>query len=920
MAKKLKLALIDAHALIYRAYHALPPMHAKDGQPTNAVYGFTTMLLKMFSTVKPTHVVAAFDVKGPTFRHKQYKEYKAHRKPADDELVVQFDVVRELLRAFNIPVIEKQGYEADDIIGTLVEKVDGGVKKIIVTGDKDTLQLVDDDTSVFTLKRGVTDTITYTPAMIQEEFGFAPEVIIDYKGLRGDPSDNIPGVAGVGDKTAKELLAEYGSVENIFRNLDKLPVRIQTKLKENKQNAALSKELATIKRDVPISFNLNDAAAGNYNGENVIDLFTRLEFRSLLRKLPEGAGGQPTLLSAAAAALPSVGTKNADAKLDAMPEHYHLIETKEDAQALRDKLSRIKIIAFDTETDALGARMYPIIGMSIAFRSSAKKLEAYYIPVTPESVKDWKGILEDPAIQKVGHNLKYDYEVLQQSDVTLRGISFDSMIAGYLLRPGSRQYGLDAMALEELGYRCIPITDLIGQGKDQKNVSEVPVYDLARYACEDAEVSYLLYEKLEPRIQQEGLRRVLDEIELPLISVLAAIELGGVAVDINELSGLNTKVTRRVGKLKKDIWAQAGEEFNINSTRQLREILYEKLKLPTVGIKRTQSGFSTAASELEKLHGTNAIIPLLEEYRELTKLQNTYIETLPDLVDKKTGRIYAEFNQVVAATGRLSSANPNLQNIPVRTELGQEIRKAFVAPRGRRLVKADYSQVELRLAAHFSGDEKMLDVFRAGQDIHRATAAWVFNISQADVTDSQRREAKTLNFGVLYGMGAGAFAAAAGISLEEARSFIGRYREQYSRLTSFIDETVAFAEAKGYVETLLGRKRYVPEIKSNNPQVRAAAERAAFNFPLQGTAADIIKKAMIELQGEIEKNYQTVKMVLTVHDELVCEVDTSEADVFAHRMKKIMEGVAVLDVPLTVDVAIGKNWQDVTELVAQSPT
>lgn len=917
MSKKVKLALIDAHALIHRAYHALPPMHTKDGQPTNAVYGFTTMLLKMFSSLKPTHVVAAFDMKGPTFRHKKFKEYKAHRKPVDADLVAQFDVVREVVRAFGIPIVEKQGYEADDIIGTLVAHISGDVKKIIVTGDKDTLQLVDDNTSVFTLKRGVTDTITYTPEIVQEEFGFGPGAIVDYKGLRGDPSDNIPGVKGVGDKTAKELLGTYGSIEAIYKHLEKLPNRVQSKLKDGKQDALLSKDLATIKQDVPITFDLDSARVDTYQGEKLLELLTRLEFRSLLRRLPANAAGQPTLFAAAAAALPSVGSKVADAKLDTLPSHYHLVESEADKKKLREHIVQSKLIAFDTENDRLGARTYPIVGMSFALRQG-KKLSAYYIPVTPASVADWQDILENPDIKKVGHNLKYDFEVLRQSDITLRGIVFDSMIAGYLLRPGSRQYGLDDMALEELGYRGIPITDLIGVNKNQKLMSQVPLPDIARYACEDAEVTYLLYDKLKPRIEEEGLKRVLEDIELPLIPVLAAIELNGVAIDVPALALLNKKVVRRVGELQKKIWDAAGpaaggasEKFNINSTQKLRVLLYEKLKLPTVGIKRTQSGYSTAAPELAKLRGQHKIIALLEEYRELTKLQNTYIETLPQLVDKTTGRIYAQFNQVIAATGRLSSQDPNLQNIPARTELGQEIRAAFVAPRGRRLVKADYSQLELRIVAHLSQDEKLLDVFRAGQDIHRATAAWVFGVKPGDVTDQQRREAKTLNFGVLYGMGPQAFAATAGISVEEARSFIGRYRQQYPKLMQFIDEVIAFAAERGYVETFFGRKRYIPEIKSNTPVVRAAAERAAFNFPAQGTESDILKKAMIALQAEIVKNFPKTKMILTVHDELVCEVDKQDTEPFAHAMKKIMEGVVTLDVPLTVDVAVGTNWRDV---------
>ncbi|MBI1833214.1 MAG: DNA polymerase I [Candidatus Andersenbacteria bacterium] len=898
MVKKAKIALIDANALIHRAYHALPPMSTKDGLPTHAVFGFTSMLLKMFTTLKPTHAVAAFDVKGKTFRHKKFAAYKAHRKKTPEDLIEQFPIVKEVLAAFGIPIIEKAGYEADDIIGTLVKRIDGSTKKIIVTGDKDALQLVDQLTSVFTSKRGVTDTILYTPELVREHFGFGPEHIVDYKGLRGDPSDNIPGVAGVGDKTAKDVIIQFGSVENIYKHLDDIPARAKKRLEGKQKEALLSKDLATIDRDVPISFQLQDASLDRYNPTAIQDLFARLGFRSLMQRLPQQAQSQPTLFS-----------KGAAINVVTLPENYHLAATEEEKKELQKLLRKQKFIAFDTENDSLGARIYPIVGFSVAFRVEGN-IQAYYVPVTRDSVREWKDILEDPTIQKTGHNIKYDIEVLAQSGIHLRGVAFDSMIAGYLLSPGTRQYNMDSMAMEELGHRTIPIIDLIGTGKDQKKMSEVPLPELARYAAEDADITLQLYEKLEPRIKKEGLTRVMEEIEIPLIPVLVALELNGVAVDTKKLSELQKVVSHGIKKYEQEIWKVAGSKFNINSTRQLREVLYVKLKLPTVGIKRTQSGFSTAAPELAKLHGTHEVINYIEHYRELTKLKNTYIDTLPELVDKKTGRIYGQFNQVVAATGRLSSQDPNLQNIPARTELGQEIRTAFIAAKGNVLVKADYSQIELRLAAHMSQDEKMLQVFRDGGDIHRATAAWVYGIEPEKVSDQQRRQAKTLNFGVLYGMGSMAFARAADISVEEAQSFIGRYREQYNRLTAYIQEILTFASEHGYVETLLGRKRYVPELESNNPQVRAAAERAAFNFPLQGTAADIIKKAMIELQRDIEKNFPDARMVLTVHDELVVEVSERKATVFAKTMKKIMEEVITLDVPLIVDVAKGRNWRD----------
>lgn len=907
MPKKPKLALIDAHALIHRAYHALPPMSAAGGLPTNAAFGFTTTLLKVFTTLKPTHVVAAFDVKGPTFRTKEFADYKAHRQAAAADLISQFDLVQRIVRAFNIPIVSKPGFEADDIIGTLVETIDGSVKKIIVTGDLDTLQLVNDSTSVFTLKRGVADTIIYTPQTVREKYGFGPEVIPDYKGLKGDPSDNIPGVAGIGEKSALALVSRYGSLENIFQNLAALPERLQKKLAGKKSAAAFSRRLATIRRDVPIKFSLSAAELADYNVAQVRAIFEELEFRSLIGKLPPSRHGglQPSLF-----AQPSPRPNQAAAEIN-LPPHYHLAATPAAQAKLRARLRQAKLIAFDTETDALGARLHPIVGMSFALPAGAlAKAEAWYVPITPKELPAWGEILANPAIQKVGHNLKYDLAVARASGVELAGITFDSMLASYLLRPGARAHDLDSLAVQELNYHPIPITDLIGSGKEQKKMSAVPLPALARYAAEDAEVALKLYEVLAPQIKEQGLTRVMAELEVPLIPVLADIELTGITLDTSILRQLQKKVAKRLLTLTEAIWQAAGSRFNINSSSQLRVVLYERLKLPTQGIARTQSGFSTAAAELDKLRGAHPIIELLAEYRELAKLQNTYIETLPGLVDKKTGRLYASFNQTVAATGRLSSSDPNLQNIPVRTAVGQEIRAAFIAPRGRRLVKADYSQLELRLAAHLSGDERLIDAFRAGKDIHVSTAAWVYGLPEDQVTLPQRRQAKTLNFGVLYGMGAGSFARAAGVSPEQARSFIGRYQQQYPGLMEYIDITLRLAKEQGYVATLFGRRRPMPEINSAAPAIRAAAQRAAFNFPIQGTAADILKKAMIALHAFLRQQHPAAHIVLTVHDELVVESPAKDAPAIARAMKKIMESVITLDVPLIVDVAVGQDWKN----------
>lgn len=897
MARAPKLAILDSHALIHRAYHALPPMNAPGGQPTNAVYGFTSMLFKVFTALKPTHVVAAFDMAGPTFREAEFEAYKAHRKPLDAELISQFDLTRRLVRAFNIPILEKQGFEADDVIGTVTKLVDSGVRKIIVTGDADALQLVDPTTTVFTLRRGITDTVLYDEAAVTERFGFPPVALPDYKGLRGDPSDNIPGVRGIGEKSAQSLIAQYGSIDEVYEHLDDLPERLQTKLKGYKKEALLSRRLAVIRRDVPLDFSLDKAVLHDFDPQVVRTLFGELGFVSLLERLNN-------FIKSAASAKAPAGLP-ADVQTRVMPKNYHLVISVKDQTALRARLKKEKVIAFDTETEWLDARLAPIVGMSFA-----TKKEAWYVPVDRESVKAWKELLEDTNVGKAGHNIKYDAKVLRQSGIQLQPITFDSMVASYLLRAGARQHNLDTLALQELRHETIPITELIGKGKAQKKMSEVPLLQLAHYAAEDADITWRLYEKFSAHIKREGLTRVLEEIELPLIEVLVAIELAGIRLDSAVLKKLEKKVAQRIAKLQQLIWQQAGEEFNINSTQQLRKILFEKLGLATVAVGRTQTGFSTAAAELNKLRKLHPIIELLEEYRELTKLNNTYLTALPELVDAKTGRLYTSFNQTVAATGRLSSTDPNLQNIPVRTELGEEVRAAFVADPGMVLVKADYSQLELRLAAHIAQDEKMIGAFRAGEDIHRATAAWVYGVKPAAVTSEQRRVAKTLNFGVLYGMGPNKFARESGLPPEEARGFIERYRDQYSGVTRLLKATIQQAEDLGYVETLFGRKRYVPEIHSRTPAIRAAAERAAFNFPMQGTEADILKKAMIALHTVLQRDWPPARLVLTVHDELVVETPERTAQAVAQAMRQVMESVVTLDVPLIVDVAVGKNWRD----------
>ncbi len=891
-----KLVLIDAHALIHRAYHALPPMNAPDGRPTNAVYGFVTALLKVVQQLRPDYVIAAFDMPGPTFRHIQFEEYKAQRKSAEPELVSQFEIVRQVAEVLGIPIKFQAGFEADDVIGSLVKQAEKQqAQVVIVTGDADELQLVSETVGVYMLKRGVGEAEIYNKERFKEKYGFRPENMVDFKGLRGDTSDNIPGVKGIGEKTSLDLIGQYGALEQVFKHLDELPKRVQTRLRGQEEQAVFSRDLATIRTDVPLEIDWEESRWGEYDIERARALFLELGFKSLVSKLPQ----EQRDIAITQKVSPRERWSG-----------WRLANTLALEQELHRKLKRQTMIAFDTETDGLGARVSPIIGMSFAFLGETEEVEAWYVPVDQESAKKWKDVLEDSRIKKTGHNLKYDWQVMRQAGVELRGIAFDSILASYVLYPGKRQYGLDEVALTELGHTCIPITDLIGTDNQNKSLLNAPLEDVAAYAAEDAWVAWQLYKKLSVRIEEEKLGIVLNELEVPLVPVLAAMELEGVKLDREVLERLKKKVETRLQKLVQEIWSQAGEEFNVNSTKQLRYILFDKIQLPTTGIARKQSGYSTAAAELAKLEGQHPIIGLIQEQRELSKLLSTYIVTLPELADKETGRVYTSFNQTVTATGRLSSSDPNLQNIPARTELGQEIRAAFIAPEGKVLIKADYSQLELRIAAHVSGDEKMKEAFRQGEDIHRATAAWVHGIELQEVTDQQRRAAKTLNFGVLYGMGPMKFARETGLSVEEARSFIERYHKQYSGITMMIERMIEQAQAMGYTETIFGRRRYFPEMQSSRPGIRAQAERAAYNFPLQGTAADILKKAMIKLATELDQQFSgQAQMVLTVHDELVVEAEQNIADQVKQTMKEVMENVVVLDVPLEVDVGSGKNWQ-----------
>ncbi len=916
MSKAKRLILIDGNALVHRAYHALPPLTTKKGELVNAVYGFTTLMLKAITDLKPEYVAVAFDLAGPTFRHQEYKEYKATRAKAPDELYAQFDRVKEIVSILNIPIFGVSGFEADDVIGTLsVQAADKGIETMIVTGDMDTLQLIQPLVKVYTMRRGITDTIIYDVAAIREKYGLTPEQFVDFKALKGDNSDNIPGVDGIGEKTAAILIQGFGSLDKLYQWLEKhdqtelaqAPVKLTPRIREllltGKEQAYQSQHLSRIVCDVPIQLDLTAALLKDYDREKAIDLFQDLEFRSLLPRLPETEAkpspapkGQASLFGETAEPLASK-VKNAQ---------YHLVKTEAELAQLITTLKKAEQFVVDTETDYLNG---PVIGLSFAVAAG----EAWYLPVLPgQKIGDLdrsalldqvKPILEDPKIAKIGHNMKYDYLALRREGITVAPLAFDTMIASYLLNPTNRQHGLDAVAFVELGVEKIPLAELIGV-KKLDSLAVVDVEKVAEYACEDADVTLRLYQHFSPQLTKDHLKKVFYGIDMPLVPVLAQMEEQGIRIDCDYLNDLSTRLTKRQDELIKSIYGEAGQEFNINSPAQLSVILFDRLQLTHPDLKKTKTGISTAASELEKMRGLHPIIELLFEYRELTKLLSTYIDVLPKMVDSQS-RLHTSFNQTVAATGRLSSTDPNLQNIPIRTEVGREIRKAFTTETGCKLVSVDYSQIELRVVAHLAGDEALIKAFQEDRDIHQEVA---------ETLGVDRRVGKTLNFAVLYGQGPYSTAYQLGITMAQARTYIDQYFATYKGVRQFLDETLKQAREKGYVETIFGRRRYIPEITSSNFSIRSGAERMATNMPVQGTAADLMKLAMITVAQADWMAKLQAKLLLQVHDELVFEVPEEQVPALAAKVRQAMEQIYALKAPLKAEVKVGDSWGDMTSL------
>ncbi len=909
-SKKQRFIIIDGNALIHRAFHALPPLTTKNGQLVNAVYGFTTILLKVIREFKPTHLAVTYDVSKKTFRHQAYPDYKAKRKKQPDELYAQIPLSKKIVESLKIPIYEQPGYEADDVIGTLtanknVDRPD--IETIIVTGDLDALQLIDANTKVHTMRKGFADTVTYDGRMVEEKFGLKPKQIIDLKALAGDASDNIPGVSGIGQQTATKLLQKFGSVEKIYEKLENnedcfknFRSRAVDLLKKYKSNAFLSKKLATIVKTVPLDFSLKQTERQNYDRNAVIALFQEFEFKSLLNRLPD-AGGQTNMLF-------SKPEQAADIK---QTPGYQLIDTEKDFEKFILTASRQSELAVDTETTSLNTLSADLLGISISWRPG----EAYYLNVSPGSrlrgsaLKEIGRLLQNHKIKKYGHNIKFDLAVLSKIGLDISPISFDTMVASYLLNPSSRQHSLDTLVFTELGHEMIPIEKLIGKkGKSQLTLDRVPLDKVVEYACEDADYTYRLVGPLRKQLAEKSITGLFEKIELPLIPVLEKMERCGVLIDSGFLSKMSAETEKKINVLEKNIYKQAGEKFNINSPIQLKKILFDKLDIDTEGIGVTKTGYSTAASELEKMKDAHHIVPLISEYRELAKLKSTYLDALPELISPQTGRVHTSFNQTITATGRLSSSNPNLQNIPIRTSLGREIRKAFVAPPGFQILSADYSQIELRIVASLADDPSMIEAFKNNEDIHARTAAEINGCDIESVTKEMRRAAKTINFGILYGMGTYGLARSADMDVSEASEYIETYFEHHEAIRKYFELTKALARKKGFVETLFGRRRYLPEINSGIQQVRASAERMAINMPVQGTAADLMKLAMIEIDDNLPKISPQTKMILQVHDELVFEVPKRDISRVIKYIRETMENIYRLRVPIKADVETGSSW------------
>ncbi|GAB1666874.1 DNA polymerase I [Mannheimia haemolytica] len=942
------LVLVDGSSYLYRAFHAFPPLTNRLGEPTGAMYGVLNMLKSLISQVNPSHIAVVFDAKGKTFRDELFKQYKSHRPPMPDDLRPQIEPLHRIIKALGIPLISIEGVEADDVIGTLaVQAAKDGKDVLISTGDKDMAQLVNDH---IMLINTMNNTLLDREGVI-EKYGIPPELIIDFLALMGDSADNIPGVKGVGEKTALALLQGIGSLEQIYANLDQIATlsfrgakNFAPKLEAEKANADLSYLLATIKTDVELDVTHDQLLTQPQDRAELAQLFEHYEFKRWLNEVNQNAN---PVTQTSAEKVPNNyqvtqavrNEENVANVVEIDRSKYETVDTEQKLSAWIEKLTAARLIAVDTETDSLDAMSANLVGISFALENG----EACYIPLghkqkaqpqqadmfgdeersespsSDELVKNQlnltaclsklKPILLNPEIKKIGQNIKYDLTIFANYGIELQGVAFDTMIESYTQNSTGR-HNMDDLAARYLGHKTIPFEELAGKGKNQLTFDKIEVAKAAEYAAEDADVTMKLHQVLWEKLQQEPeLVKLFDEIEMPLVGVLSRIERNGVLIDPKKLLTQSAEIEKRLEEVETLVHAEAGQTFNLASTKQLQEILFEKLGLPV--LKKTPKGApSTNEEVLDELAQQGHLVPkLLMEHRGLSKLKSTYTDKLPQLINKKTGRVHTSYNQAVTATGRLSSSDPNLQNIPIRNEEGRRIRQAFVAREGYKIVAADYSQIELRIMAHLSNDEGMINAFAEGKDIHRATAAEIFGMELGEVTSEQRRSAKAINFGLIYGMSSFGLSNQLGIGRAEAQKYMDLYFQRYPAVQQFMTDIREVAVEKGYVETLFGRRLYLPDIKSGNAILRKAAERVAINAPMQGTAADIIKVAMIGIDNAIRDNDE-IKMIMQVHDELVFEVKADKIDHYSQLIKTEMEKAISLKVPLIAEVGVGENWDE----------
>lgn len=932
MKRKETLYLIDSMGIAYRSYFAFAqnPLINSKGENTSAIYGFVNYLNKILDEQKPDYIAAVFDTEHPTFRHVAYKEYKATRNKMPDDLAASLSYLKDVVKAFNVPVLELDGYEADDIMGTLAKRAEKeNIDTFLVTSDKDFMQLVSNRVKIYRPGKFGSDDEIVGEEGVMTKFGVHPDQVIDMLGLIGDTADNIPGVPGVGPKTALPLVLKYKTIENILANVDSIPQKgLQEKLRNNKELALLSKQLVTIDINVPINVDLHHLQAKDKDVAGLIKLYEHLEFKTFARRLHAVSFGKE---KGVVENLTEKKSELVEEETTVLPDinstKHNYIVIKKDAEYLKllGELKKAKAFVFDTETTSTDALRAELVGIAFAL----EKQHAYYLPVIDDTVqeigddlfsgkterkregfpiervvKDFKPIFENEKIKKYGQNIKYDSLVLSTKGIIVSGIGFDTMIAAYVLR-SDKQHSLDSLAVELLNYKMVSFNELTNDGK--KDIRDIPVDEVGNYSAEDADITLQIVDVLHDKLSSNGLKTLCTEIEFPLIEVLNSMEISGVKIDVSFLSIMSGEIGATLDDLIKKIYQLADEKFNINSTQQLAKILFEKLKLRSV--KKTKTGFSTDVAVLEALRKEHPIVEQLLEYRQLQKLKSTYVDALPKLIHPLTEKVHTSFNQTVAATGRLSSSDPNLQNIPIRTELGRKMRKAFIPSNKNSLIlSADYSQIELRIMAHISGDQGLLDAFNNHEDIHSSTAAKVFGVNQKDITRDMRRKAKEVNFGIMYGIGPFGLAARLDITQSEAKEIIQKYFERFPKVNQYISETIASAHSNGFVETLKGRRRYLPDINNKNQNIRGNAERQAINMPIQGTAADMIKLAMIGIHRELKSKNLMSKMILQVHDELVFDVVKNEETAMKKLVEEQMRTAMPLNVPLEVEIGVGKDW------------